>query len=47
MQRQLSAEEAEYADKVLQHQIKSAQEAELRLSNPAAALKALMEGERA
>eukprot|EP00435_Cladocopium_sp_Y103_P069640 s524_g33.t1 len=48
MQRQkLSAEEAEHADKVLQHQIKSAQEAELRLSNRAAALKALMEGERA
>jgi len=48
MQRQqVSAAEAEQADKVLQQQIRSAQEAELRLSNRAAALKALMEGERA
>ena len=48
MQRQqVSAAEAEQAEKVLQQQIRSAQEAELRLSNRAAALKALMEGERA
>ncbi|CAK9094475.1 unnamed protein product [Durusdinium trenchii] len=47
LQRQkLTAEEAAQADKVLQQQIRSAQEAEVKLSNRAAALKALMEGER-